>query len=122
MSAEIIKDFYKGETKSYPITIKRNGVAIDITNDTVYCTIKSKKSDVDASADIQVSNTVGEHTTPASGITTIVLSSTQTNALTAEQTYYYDFRLVESGGTVTTIPGGSFTVLQPITLAVTAPA
>ena len=117
--SSIITDFYKGETKSYPITLKRNGTAIDITNDTVYCTLKNKKSDADDSAVLQVSNGVGEHTTPASGITTIIFSSTQTNALDVEKTYYYDFRLVESGGTVTTIPGGTFTLLEPITQAVT---
>jgi len=116
--SDIIQDFYKGETKSYPLTLKRNGTAINITNDTVYLTIKNKKSDTDANAVLQISNSVGEHTTPASGITTIVISSTQTNTLAVEKTYYYDFRLVESGGTVTTIPGGTFTVKEPITQAV----
>lgn len=112
-----IESFYKGDTKSWVLTFTRNGSAINLTGGKVYMTIKTKKSDADANATLQV--TVTSHTTPASGITTVTLTSSQTNAFVAETTYYYDFRLIESGGTVTTVPPGTFTVKEPITKAVT---
>ena len=114
-----IESFYKGDTKSWVLTFTRNGSVIDLTADggaTVYMTIKAKKSDADGASDgLQITVTDGS----ALGVATCTISYSQSNALSKETTYYYDFRLVEGGGTVSTVPGGSFTVKEPITQAVT---
>lgn len=46
------------------------------------------------------------------------LSSTDTQALTADQTYYYDIKIIFSSGVVETLEAGRFVPMQPITQAV----
>jgi len=49
----IIDDFFAGETVEIAVLCKKEGVAQDITSDTVTLTIKENKSDADAAAVLQ---------------------------------------------------------------------
>ncbi len=110
-------EVYKGDSKDYVITIKDSaGTAITITGYTFYMSIKENAIDTDANA--KIAKTVTSHTTPASGITTISLSATETDALSVSdqtQKYVYDVRMKDTSGKVTTILNGSFIVKQPVT-------
>lgn len=48
-----INDFYIGETVEITVLCKKEGVAQDITADTVTLTIKTAKGDADAAAELQ---------------------------------------------------------------------
>jgi len=81
-----IEDFFVGETVEITVLCKKEGVAQDITSDTVTLTIKSNKSDADSSAVLQEDADVSTY--GASGTAYWNLTPTQT-AL-AVGTYYLD--------------------------------
>ena len=81
-----ISDIYRGETAEITILCKRDGVAQDITGDTVTMTIKEYKSDPDTGAVLQVDADVASY--GASGIASWKLTATQTDIDTGN--YYID--------------------------------
>ena len=74
------------------------GAAVDITG----CTLTFHLRAPGASADAITPAPTLTLTTPASGIATLVLTDTQTAALTAGQTYTYEVELVDGTGLITT--------------------
>lgn len=110
---------YRGDDASIQFTIKdEDGDAIDITNDTIFFTVKTAKNSTaagsaDSTALIEKENGVGGHTTPTSGITTFTLTDADTAI--APGTYYYDVQRVDSGGLVSTIVVDEFEILAEVT-------
>ena len=97
----------KGDTTSIVFTITdSSGVAVNITGYTAYFTIKKDPNDPDARAIITKSWT--SHTTPASGITTLSLTSADTNK--ANGTYFWDLKLKDGSSNITTAGQGSFII------------
>lgn len=101
----------RGDTAIFEVTITdQDGAAVDLTDSTVFFTVKEKQTDVDASALIKKSITV--HTDATHGKTTITLSVTETNL--ARGAYYYDIQVVKSGLVQSTV-SDTFRVSQDIT-------
>ena len=84
-STDLETDAYVDD--SFQFTIKNNGVAVDITGWTVYFTVKRNKKDTTA----LISKTITTHTTPASGITTVVIDKEDTQNLIDD--YFYDLKV-----------------------------
>lgn len=107
---------YKGNDKSYPIQfIDSNGKPIDLTGCKVYFTLKNSSTDADPGV-LQITN--ASHTNAVEGVSTIVLTNAQTDALTAT-TYVYDIQLVDNSSPkkITTIQTGTFTIINRVTKA-----
>lgn len=88
----------------------------DITNWTVWFTMKENEQDSDADAVIQES--VTNHDDPTNGITTITISSSQTADLTGNETkkeYWYDFQREDDKGNTKTLQKGKITFEEGIT-------
>lgn len=104
---------FRGDDKVWNLNFTdADGVAYDITSATVFFTVKTNKTDADASA--LISKDVTSHSSPTDGETMITLTNSDTDI--AVGTYYFDIQLVESGGTVTTCVEGQFVVKQDITV------
>lgn len=97
----------KGDTETVIFTVTDDvGAAINLTGATVYFTVKKKIDDPDSKAIIQKSWT--SHTTPAGGITTLILSKDDTYKQVG--TYLWDFQIKASGGAITTADLGEFVI------------
>lgn len=97
----------KGDSVELKVTLTdSNGNPIDLDGYTVYFTAKENYSDSDDDAVIQ--KDVTSHTTPASGITTITLDSSNTNI--DARYYYYDIQAKDAAGNIQTPITGKFIV------------
>ena len=74
---ERLQNFYINNTNNFTVTIEYNGVAINITNDTVRFMVKENIDDTDAQAVINV--TADVVTQGANGIAIFNLTSAQTD-------------------------------------------
>ena len=108
-------EVFKGDAKNFVITVKQNGVAVDITGYTFFMTVKDDINNSDTNANIK--KTVTNHTDPTAGITTIALTPTDTDIVISSSTknYVYDVRMKDTSGNITTLLSGVFKVKQPIT-------
>ena len=79
-------EIIKKTTKIYELIFKKNGAYKDITDWTIYFTVKSNMNDTDASA--KISKTVTSHSDPTNGITLITLDPTDTDLDAGN--YYFD--------------------------------
>ncbi len=94
-----IKNLIRGDNHDIVVTFYESDgtTPINLTGGTVYFTANSSsapETDVGAA----ITKTVTSHTTPASGVTTIRLTSGDTNIEPGE--YYYDVQLVDEDGNV----------------------
>lgn len=92
-------DFYTGEDKTITATIyQADGVtAQNITGWSLSYLWKRAKTDVDADAVLVKSTTSGiVLTTPVSGVCTITIADTDTDALTA-RTYWHELKRTDAG-------------------------
>ena len=105
----------KGDTWSSLVYFKTAaGVAVDITGDTVYFTIKSNPvGDADASA--LHAQTVTSHQNAAGGISKISITATESAAISVGR-YSYDVVWKKADGTVTTLVVGKVSFGQDVTL------
>ena len=99
----------KGDTFVRSITMKRDGVAVDITGATILFTLKLNVSD--AANTVQVS---GVLTTPTSGIFSVTLDPSDTSSIAAAN-YHYDIEITESDSVKTTLLKGRINVEPEIT-------
>jgi len=105
----------RGDDKTWNLTfLDANKVAIDLTGAAIFFTVKINKADADSEALISVKQTT--HTDPTGGLTSITITSSDTDIKV--ENYYYDFQLVDAGGLVTTVLTGIFKVVQDITTKV----
>ena len=104
-------EIVKGDSKGFNLIFQEAGVAIDITDWTIYFTVKVSKGDLDSAAVISKDVTV--LTDPTHGNAKIELTSIDTN-ITAN-TYYYDIRVVTKTGAVYTLMMGKLTILAAVT-------
>ena len=79
-------EFTKKTTKIYELIFKKNGAYVDITDWSIYFTVKSNMNDPDASAII--SKTITSHSAPTDGTTLITLEPTDTDQDAGN--YYFD--------------------------------
>ena len=99
-------EFFQGKSFSRSIAYTMNGVAMDITNFTIYFTVKSdiEKSDSEAVIDKTLTKT-----NAAGGIALLSLSEADTT-LTIGTTYYCDIQAVPTGSGDTIVTTGIITV------------
>lgn len=88
------------------------GAAINITDWTIFFTIKDAKDEADGSAEI--SKTITTHTNAAAGLTQILVAASEMAVLNGD--YFYDIQAKKSDGTILTILRGKFIVDSDITL------
>lgn len=89
----------------------KNGVDINLTNTTVYLTIKKNLDDTDEDAIIAEQTT--DHITPEEGLTEIDLSNADTNV--DPGTYYYDIQIKHSDDTIQTIEFDKCVIKKKVT-------
>ena len=77
------------------ITVKATGLPYDLTGITVFFTAKKKNDNTSDDALAVITKTITVHTDPTNGITTLELSTTQTDV--ALGCYKCDFRLYKAG-------------------------
>ena len=100
----------KGDTKSYEITVKRDGSVEDITGWTFYFTAKAKMEDADSAAEIDIK--VTDHDDPTAGESTLTLSSDDTNITPG--TYHYALDYKTDDDEVGSLAVGKLTVEQTV--------
>lgn len=112
-----IKDFYRGNSELYELTITDSaGNPIDLTGCTIWFTMKVDPNDSDSDAAIQ--KIVTEHSDPTHGKTKVNLTAVDTRNLAPNKSYFYDFKYKNaSGDVVKTLLEGRVKVLQNITQA-----
>jgi hypothetical protein len=111
MATTKINNFYRGDTVSYAMTFTTNSVAMDITGATIWFTLKKSRNDTDAQAVLQKELT--SHSDPTHGITTMSLTSTDTNIPCGR--YFYDFQVKTLSGNIFTFLSGTVDVLEDVT-------
>jgi archaellin len=104
---------FRGDDVALNLTFKDSaGVAIDITNYTIYFTLKKNKFDEDADAVLLKNITV--HTSPTAGQTQVSLTSAETALLSGS--YYYDIRYKTGAGVKKVVDSGVFTFQENISV------
>jgi hypothetical protein len=104
---------FKRDTLTIGLSIKDNvGSPVDITGYTFFFTVKTSDSIPDSGATIQ--KDVTSHTTPASGISAIICSSSDTDVATGR--YYYDIQMKDTGSAISTLCKGFITFEQDVTV------
>lgn len=100
----------RATTKIYELYFKEDGSTIDITDWTVYFTVKEKITDTDANA--KIDKKITTHTMPINGETEIELTSSDTN-LTAGD-YIYGIDIKDDEGETIPLMRGRFLIVEPI--------
>lgn len=103
---------FRGDDKSFKVTIKDGGSVKDITGWTVFFTVKKSLSDTDAEA--VISKDITSHTDAANGITHIALSNTDTDI--GIGLYKADIQVLDDQSKIQTYKILTFTVKQDVTL------
>ena len=98
----------RNTSKSYTLTIEDSGSPVDISDYTIYFTVKKNSNQADAQA--LISKTVTIHTEPLQGKTIISLTPTDTDI--APGTYLYNINYLTGVGVIqqATVPK-QFTVI-----------
>jgi len=103
--------FFRKTSKSFYIVVKQNGAYVDITDWTIYLTVKEKSTDPDTSAVIQ--KDIISHIDPTQGKTLIELTP---NDLDIEaRNYWYDIVGKDGSGNVHLISIGKLEIEEVIT-------
>jgi imidazole glycerol phosphate synthase subunit HisF len=116
-----LPSFYRGDTKTYNVAFKKNGVGIDVSSQNLTLTLKVRKDQADVDAAFNKTITFPIDANSAAGVGSFVLTSTDTAGITPG-VYFYDFQLVNplvSPVIVTTLASGKVEVITDITIAAT---
>lgn len=107
-------EIYKNKTKTWEIQFEENNAALNIEDFKIYFIVKTKKSDLDSAAllNIEITN----HSDAVNGKTEIHLTKAQTNALSLGNYWYsVEFNDGETGADEDedVLYEGRLTVLRP---------
>ena len=106
----------RGDSATFDITFTDDDdVAIDLTNGTVFFTVKRKVTDTDAEAVISEESSVFE--APLTGVAIISLAPADTAEL--EGVYSYDVQLKDNDGNISSSDKGKFVILKDVTIRTT---
>jgi len=106
--------FIRANSKTYTLEFTLNNVAQDVTGWTVFFTVKTNYTDVDADAKIKVDVVAPNNSNSQAGKILVPLTIVQTDITPG--TYYYDFKLKKSTGNAETIITGNFIINPNITI------
>jgi len=104
-------NIFRKTTKSYKLTVTKDGVVEDITDWTFYLTVKEKVTDSDD--DAKIKKDITTHSDPTNGVTYISLTKTDTDILGS---LYYDVKFKDDDGNIGIFVYGRMTFKKPITL------
>jgi len=107
----------RGDSSSIRFEFQENGVASDLTGCTVFFTAKPALTNDTGDTTAVITVEVTSHTDPTNGITTIPLSSTDTDVAPAD--YYYDIQVKKVDGSIVSIPAQLLTVQADVTRRIT---
>lgn len=110
---EIWKDLeiFRKTTKVYGLNFKKDGLPLDITDWTIYFTMKENMGDIDD--DAKIKKDIITHLDATNGKTTIELSTTDTNL--TSMPYYYDIKYKDDEDNVGILYRGRITIVEPVT-------
>ena len=103
-------ELYRKSTKAYELQFMKDGAGIDITDWTVYFTIKGNVDDDDDDAELRKS--VTSHSEPTSGKTLIELTTSDTDI--DKGNYYYSIDYKDDEGNEDVLFQGRITILEPV--------
>ena len=110
----IKRDIIRGDTRHFKVTVvDKTGVPKDITNATVFFTMKISK-DKDDTDPTTIQKKVTTHTDPQNGITKVTLLPSDTFDKQTGK-YYYDFQIVFNQDEVYTIDEGVIKIVSDVT-------
>jgi hypothetical protein len=104
----------KKDTKTYVLTVKNNGVAVDVSGWHLYFSVKSDFNDTDVSAKLLKDITIPSNVDSQAGICYLPLTSAETNIDLGE--FYYDIKLADTNYRETFM-GGMLQIVQSIRTA-----
>lgn len=97
--------------KTYGIEFKKNGQSIDITNWTIYFTVKENIKDSDAEAKIK--KDIATHSDPINGKSIIPLRVEDTTLPAGN--YYYDIKIKDDSGNIKILISGRIKFTETVT-------
>lgn len=103
----------RGDSSSIGFEFQENGVASDLTGCTVFFTAKPALTNDTGDTSAVITVEVTSHTNPTAGITTIPLTSTDTNVDPGE--YYYDIQVKKVDNSIVSIPAQLLTISADVT-------
>lgn len=103
-------ELYKKSTKAYELQFQKDGAGLDITDWTIYFTIKENMEDTDINA--KVKKTITSHASPLEGKTLIELTSSDTNIDAGNYWYSIDYK--DDEGNEDIILMGKIRIKEPV--------
>jgi len=103
-------ELYRRSTKQYELLFTEDGAQMDITDWSVYFTVKTNMSDTDVSAKIK--KIVTEHSSPLQGKTLITLDPDDTDI--DKGNYYYSVDFKDDSGNEGVLVSGRIRVSEPV--------
>ena len=100
----------RGDDFADQVTIKENGVAVDVSTRTYTAQVRSTKDSVTVVATMSI-----DMTSAATGVVGYAVADTVTDDLSGQ--YVWDFQQVTAGGVTRTLMGGTFFVDPDVTRA-----
>lgn len=114
-------DMYRGDKRTWTITVTQAGDKFDLTGSTIWFTAKKKYADADSAAIIARSTTNGGIvlTDPTKGVAEVTTLTTETSGLTGNNRtiLVYDVQLKDANGRITTVAYGDLIVKPDVTTA-----
>ncbi len=101
-------DIFAKSTKEYELVFYKNGVVADITDWTIYFTVKENMEDSDINA--KITKAITSHTSPTAGKTTLSLTSSDTNL---DGSYYYEISYLDDESNQDVTQSGRITFKKP---------
>ena len=100
----------KSTSKKYEVQIEKDGTAQDITDWTIYMTVKESMEDSDANA--KINKKITSHSEPEAGKSLIKLTATDLNLTVG--TYYYSVDYKDAEGSSGILKEGQFVIQKPV--------
>jgi len=103
-------ELYRKSTKQYELFFTEDGIQMDITDWSIYFTVKTNMSDTDVNAKIK--KIVTEHVSAIEGKTLIELTPDDTNI--PKGNYYYSIDYKDDLGNEGVLVSGRISVSEPV--------
>jgi hypothetical protein len=108
---------FRGDTRSFVITVTKNGTPYNLTGCGIWFTGKAQLIDAPYEAIFSVGTETGQviFTDAVNGIATITLQALDTANVRAETLAYCDVQVRDPGGAIATVASGMLTIMLDVT-------
>lgn len=111
-----LPDIMRGDARNYKFTfVDKAGNPVDISNTTMWSTLKVAQNDPDSEAVLQKSVTFPADANSVAGIGWLPWLATDTETFEPGSKYWYDFQWVRAVEEIHTMAWGQIKILQDIT-------